>query len=332
MSRSPLLWLAAAVVVVAAAGAIVFLLARDEPVAVATATPSPSPTPEPSPTPIPSPTPEPTPTPTPEPTPTPTPLDEALLDRRVTVLVVGLDRNIDRARAGHEINADTIIVASVSADYSTINTIGFPRDTVDIPLGDGRTWTRKINAIHHHLGPAALRDAVQATLDVPIDYYVAIDMTDLFRIANALDRVEIQVTQPHADPAVDLYISPGIYEFGGNDLLRYVRTRRQGGDYARSARNQQALIAMVRELSAKPRDFDLLAVARSLEGLETDLPLDKLFTVREIIDRSAHAQVTSQVLSPPRFARYAGLDGPRGWVMIANVPEMRAYARAVIGR
>jgi LCP family protein required for cell wall assembly len=332
MSRSPLLWLVAAVLLLAGAGVIVFALTGDEPVAVATPSPSPEPSPTPEPTPTPTPTPEPTPTPTPEPTPTPTPIDEALLDRRVTVLVLGLDRNIDRARAGHEINADTIIVASVSADYSTIHTIGFPRDTVDIPLGDGRTWTRKINAIYHHHGAAALRNAVQATLDIPIDYYVAVDMTDLFRITNALDRVEIEVTQHHADPAVELYIAPGIYEFGGNDLLRYVRTRRQGGDYARSARNQQALIAMVRELADKPHDFDLIALARSLEGLETNLPLDKLFTMREIVERSANARVVPQVLSPPRFARFAGLDGPRGWVMIANVPEMRAYAQATIGR
>jgi hypothetical protein len=39
------------------------------------------------------------------------------------------------------------------------------------------------------------------------------------------------------------------------------------------------------------------------------------------------------VLGPTRFAYFEGFEPgtARGWVMIPNVAEMRAYARALIG-
>ena len=43
------------------------------------------------------------------------------------------------------------------------------------------------------------------------------------------------------------------------------------------------------------------------------------------------ATVTKTVLAPPQFALFTGLDGARGYVQIANVPEMRAYVQYLMG-
>jgi hypothetical protein len=39
------------------------------------------------------------------------------------------------------------------------------------------------------------------------------------------------------------------------------------------------------------------------------------------------------VLSPPSFSLYTGIEPgtSRGWVMIANVAEMRAYVQSLMG-
>lgn len=295
----------------------------------AEATPTPTPTPEPTPTPSPTPEPTPTPTPTPEPTPTPIPIDEALLERRVTVLVVGLDANEDRTRRRMEVNNDAVMVASVEGGQASIAMVGLPRDAVDLPMGDGSTWTRKVNALYRERGLEALRSTMAATLGVPIDYHVAIDMADFGRLVNAMGGVEINVPTRMIDRPIGLDLQPGVQRLSGNDALRFVRTR-VDSDYGRVGRHQQMLEALARTAADPETEVDLIALARSLSSLQTNIPLDLVPTFVELVRRASDAPISTQVLGPPRFTRFQGFDGPRGWVMIPNIAEIRAYAQAVM--
>ena len=125
MSRSRTGQLLAAVVALAVlAAALLFVVLNQGPGA---ASPSPSATVEPT---------------------ASTTLNEEMLSRRLTVLVIGLDSDQARREAGHGVNTDTLMLASVDADQSEVTLISLPRDTVDIPMPDGSTWERKVNAIH----------------------------------------------------------------------------------------------------------------------------------------------------------------------------------------
>jgi anionic cell wall polymer biosynthesis LytR-Cps2A-Psr (LCP) family protein len=118
--------------------------------------------------PTPTPTSTPTPTPTPSPTPTPVPLDQALLGRRVTVLVLGLDS--DPARAGRlPVNSDAMLVASVNAAHNRISLLSMPRDMVDLPLAGGGLYRNKINSLVRTSGIPALEGALETTYRIKID-------------------------------------------------------------------------------------------------------------------------------------------------------------------
>jgi LCP family protein required for cell wall assembly len=329
LGRHRLIAIGAVVILAVAVGGLVFAMSREEPVAVATPSPTPEPTPSPSPTPSPEPTP--TPSPTPVPTPTPIPLNDALLHQRITVLFAGLDANDDRRTRATSFNTDAIVVASIDGAHSQVSTVALPRDTVNLPLANGLTYTAKVNSLYASYGIEGLRGALEATYQIDIDYYVMLDMSDFGRLVTALDGVQVDVPTRMIDYKIGLDLQPGTQILNGNDALRYVRTR-VDTDYGRAGRQQQLVIALVRELLNPPDDIDLLALAGSLGSLETDLPLEDLPTLLEVGRQSIDAEIVSQTLRPPRFALFEGIeDGPRGWVMIPNLAEMRAYVQAVMG-
>lgn len=298
------------VALLAVAAIVAFLLLSSRPVRTA------SPSPIPSGTPI----------PTPEPT-----LDESLLGQRVTVLLVGKDHDATREARGEPLNTDTLILASVNADQSAVTLISVPRDMVDLPRSDGGTWAEKINGLVREEGWEALVDVMETTFEVPIDAYVAIDMDDLAVLVDAAGGVDVDPAAPLADPKVQLSLDAGPQTLGGPTALSYVRTR-VDTDYGRAARQQEVVLDLVGRLADPDADVDLAALIGALDGLETDLPLDKLPTLVELARRAAGATETRQVLGPPDFITFEGDAGDgRGYVLVPDLDAIRAFAAEHLG-
>lgn len=298
-------------------------------------TPTPSPTPEPTPTPTPSPTPRPTPAPTPTPKPTPTPvvINQALLSQQITVLIAGNDSTPDRVANGYGPLTDAMIVASVSSDHSQLTMVALPRDTVDIPLGNGSIWHLKANAIMFSYGMDGLEASLEQTYGVAIDYWIEIQMLDFPRLVDALGGLWINVPYGISDSQIDFSINPGWQRIDGATALSYSRSRYTDSEYARAGRQMQLLTALAHRISLIGGDLDLGQLLALLTTLRTNAPLSDLPTLLQVVGDAADANVSATVLSPPRFALYAGVEpgSSRGWVMVANVAEMRAYVRAVMG-
>ena len=267
--------------------------------------------------------------PTPTPSPTPIPLDEAMLARRFTVLVAGADTSSSRRAAGlTDWNTDALMVISVSADKSRITLMSLPRDTVDMPMADGSIDHRKVNSIAQRLGMEALRGAMANLLGVPIDRYIRVDMDDFSRMVDAVGGIDVDVKTRVSDSKVHLNLSPGPAHLTGAQALGFSRTRFDT-DYGRAARQQQVILALVRKW-LDPSLGSLIGSIQAISSLQTDIGLDELPTLLEIGRRSTSAAVTAIVLKPPRFSLFVGIEpnSSRGWVMIPDVPAIRAYARS----
>jgi LCP family protein required for cell wall assembly len=295
----------------------------------ATGTPSPSTTPVPTleatPTLVPSAV------PTPTSTPAPIPVHEQMLARRFTVLVAGEDTSSYRRAHGVKgWRTDALMVISVSADKSKIAMISLPRDTVDVPMANGVTYHGKVNGISESFGLEALRGAMATLLGVPIDRYIRVDMDDFSWLVDAVGGIDVDVKTQLSDPKVHLRLTPGPTHLDGTQALSFSRTRADS-DYARAARQQQVILALVRKW-LDPGLWAMIGSARLLGSLRTDIRLDELPTLVEIGRRSESAQVSQIVLEPPRFSLFVGFEpnSKRGWVMIPNLPAIRAYARSVL--
>jgi LCP family protein required for cell wall assembly len=308
MSRSTALLLGAAAIIVL--GVIAFLLLSGG-----------EPAPEPSPSP--------TATATVEPSPT-VALNEELLNRRFTVLLVGLDLNEERRAPGVVGNTDALMVASVSADQSQVILVSLPRDTVDIPLTDGTTWSPKINALFAERGIDELVGAMETLYGVPIDGYVTIEMDDFATLVNAVDGVTVNPPEPLSDPPLGLDLQPGEQELDASTVLSYVRTRIDQ-DYGRMGRQQEVITALVARLVDPDTDVDLSELLEGLDSLETDLPLGDLPTLIEIARRTQDASVERVLVQPPDMIVQEGdLGDGRGYVLVPNVEAIRAAVIALI--
>jgi polyisoprenyl-teichoic acid--peptidoglycan teichoic acid transferase len=263
--------------------------------------------------------------------PTPT-LNEALLNRRLTVLVIGIDVNKARAAKGEAANADSLMLASISAGQKSMLLVSVPRDTVDVPLPDGGVWDQKINAIFIEKGVDALVGAMQELFGVPIDGYVKLDMDDFQSLVDAVDGVDVNPEKPLDDPKLGLKLDAGKQHIDAPTALKYVRTR-VDQDYGRAARQQEVVLALVAKLVDPKANVDLGMLLDGLKSLETDLPLEDLPTLVEIARRAADAEVTRQVLQPPDFITFEGDRGDgRGYILQPDVEKIRAFVQGKIGK
>lgn len=312
-TRTQVIAAGAAVVVLAAIFAFLMLGGGDEPAATSSPTPSPSPTEVPG-----SPTPEPT-------------LNQELLGQRLTVLVIGTDSTESRRERGAGVNADTYLLVSVNADQSEVTLISVPRDTTNIPMPDGSTWQRKMNAIWAEQGSEGMVAAIESLLQVPIDAYAELDMGEFISIVDAVGGVTVNPPEPLRDDHLEFEIQPGEQELDGATAQDYVRSR-EDSDYGRAARQQEVLLDLARRFTDPGTEVDIGGLLGGLQSFETTLPMEDLHTIIEIVRRAQDAEVTRQVLGPPEFITYEGdrLDG-RGYILEPDIEAMRAFAAEHIG-
>lgn len=308
-------WLAAATLLVGP---------EPTPAAVATATASPRPSPPPSPTrrPIPSPRPPVAPSPTPAVT---------VDDLNVTILFVGRDFLANRVALGESgMNTDMLIVANIRADGSRIDLVSLPRDSSDVPLGDGSVWGGKINSLRAAMGLPALKQAMAATIGVPIDYYAEMTLDDLARIVDAVGGVTVHLAAPLNDPHLQYSWPAGANWLNGRTAILFARSRYGDNDYARSARNEGLLLALRDGILAG--GYDPVAVLTALPGLDTDIPVTDYPMLLELARSSADAELGLEVFAPPSYTTFVGMAGNRGWISIPNVASIQAYMEGVVAQ
>ena len=285
-----------------------------------------SPSPSPSPTPTASPTASPTPTPTPKPTPSP------LLSRRITILVMGNDSNPSRLARGMGKLTDAIMVLSVNAKHTQVSMISFPRDIVDIPMGDGEVWHQKINSIAYYRGEAAMKQAISTTIAQPINYYIEVNMEDFGRLVNAVHGIDVIVPQTIYDPSIGFYIQAGRRHLNGNQALSYARSRHTTSDWDRDARQQLILTAIIRKLVDPKTKVDIPELYRGLQTLQTDMKASDIAAFIQIARLSAKAKIVGQVMAPPYYAGFTGIEPGtnRGWIQEPDIAAIRRYAKKVL--
>lgn len=296
------------------------------PVAVATATPSPRPTPTPTPRPTRRPTPSPSPTATPSPTPTVT-----VDDLNVTILLVGRDFLSTRVALGESgMNTDMLIVANIHADGSRIDLVSLPRDSSDVPLGDGSVWSGKINSLRAALGLPALKQAMAATIGVPIDYYAEMTLDDLARMVDAVGGVTVSLAAPLHDPHLQYSWPAGASTLNGGTAILFARSRYADSDYARSGRNEVLLLALRDRILAG--GYDPVALLTAMPGLTTDIPAADYPGLLELARTSADAEVGLQVFAPPDYTTFVGIAGARGWISIPHLGAIQGYMAGVVAQ
>ncbi len=185
---------------------------------------------------------------------------------RVNVLLIGVDSGVGRNTA----LTDTMIVASLDPVGETVSLASIPRDMVDVPLPDGRTFRGKINSLVSYVrwhpekfpgakdGQSVLAAALGQLLGLKIDMWAQVNLPGFVDLVDAVGGIDVNVTDGFCDYRYKEYgikgfnITPGRYHFDGEHALGYARIRKAAGesDFTRASR-QQEVIAGLRDRIVK---------------------------------------------------------------------------------
>ena len=226
-----------------------------------------------------------------------------------TVLLLGSDD--DAKFVPERLNTQSMILVRIDPNTKQATMLSIPRDLwVQIP---NQGWG-KISWAYQEGGTQGAIAAVESNFQVHVDDYVWIGLNGLVRLVDKLGGVNLQVTNPVMDnyyPAdlntTDPYgyyrvaVLPGATHMDGVHALQYVRSRHGDarGDFARSERQQQLLLALKAE-AAHLNAADLPSLASAFNGeIKTSIGLDKARALISIANDFSGPSVHRIVLVPP---------------------------------
>ncbi len=163
------------------------------------------------------------------------------------LIILGVDSNMGTHRS------DTIMVASINPLEREAKLVSIPRDTLAFIPGRGLD---KINHAFVFGGVDLSRATASQFLDVPIPYYLTIDIGGLADIIDKLGGITIYVEKKmyYVDYAGDLFVNlkPGLQRLNGREAVGYVRFRHDNeGDIGRIQRQQKFMRALAEELTSR---------------------------------------------------------------------------------
>jgi LCP family protein required for cell wall assembly len=227
-----------------------------------------------------------------------------------TVLLLGSDD--DAKFAPDRVNTQSMILLRVDPTAKQATMLSIPRDLwVPIP----NQGVGKISTAYQLGGASAAIAAVESNFRVHIDDYVWIGLNGLVHVIDRLGGVNLQVTNPVMDDfypsdltvgeyPYDYYrvaVLPGATHLDGVHALQYVRSRHGDvrGDFARSERQQQLLLA-IKAQASHLNVADLPALAGAFNGeIKTSIGVDRLRALLAIANDFNGPNVQRVVLVPP---------------------------------
>jgi LCP family protein required for cell wall assembly len=227
-----------------------------------------------------------------------------------TVLLLGSDD--DSKFAPDRLNTQSMILVRVDPAARQATMLSIPRDLwVPIP-GQG---TGKISWAYQLGGAPGAVAAVESNFKVHIDDYAWIGLNGLVKLIDHLGGVNVVITNPVMD---DFYPSdlsssgdpygyyrvavlPGAVHLDGVHALQYVRSRHGDlrGDFARSERQQQVLLA-IKAQASHLNVADLPTLAGAFNGeIKTSMGLGRVRQVMAMANDIDGSGIHRVVLVPP---------------------------------
>ena len=252
-------------------------------------------------------------------------------EKRVNIVLLGIDQRDDERRRGDPSRTDTIIFVTLDLTNKTAGLLSVPRDLyvtipdIRIPGNGPGPQIDRINTAHFWGdwlkypggGTELLKKTFAYNFGVPIDYYARIDFRGFEKAIDTLGGVTVNVEKPIYDETyptdkdsetMEIYFASGKQTLNGRRALQYVRTRHADNDFARNHRQQQVLAALAQQtlkMDALPKLPSLLSILKS--SFETDMPLVEMLRLgalfkeidaNDIVTQQIDATMVTETITP----------------------------------
>lgn len=232
-----------------------------------------------------------------------------------TILLLGSDKRADGSIAGQR--SDTIMLARVDADRTSVSVVSIPRDSwVEVP-GHGKA---KINAAFSWGGTALAVETIEQLSGVRIDNVAVIDWEGFKRLTDALGGVKIKIPEDTYDAYRKKKWKAGIHQMDGEEALTYVRQRAGliGGDFDRIKRQQHFLRVLAGQTLSAGTLANPVRLYKVLDAVSTNLTVNEDWSAGDI--RSLALSVSTMGAKNLRFTTIpiagTGMEGAQSVVYI----------------
>jgi len=250
------------------------------------------------------------------------------VDGRYNVLLLGGDAGPDRLG----LRPDSISVVSVEASTGKATMVGIPRNLERTPFSEGSplygpfpdgydcgdecliSYLYTYGEEHPDLYPdaeaqgsnpgiEAMRDAVEGTLGITLQYYVLIDMQGFSDLIDALGGIEITVAEElpigiNGGPVVGT-IEAGTQTMDGTTALWYARTRYNMTDYERMVRQRDVQAAVIAQFEPANVLTKFQAVAEAgAQVVRSDVPQAALGYFVDLASKTKDLPIATVELIP----------------------------------
>lgn len=235
-----------------------------------------------------------------------------------SVLLLGVDTgDLGRTEQGR---SDSMMVMTVNPKTNESKIVSIPRDTYTEIVGHGTT--DKINHAYAFGGVAMSVNTVQNLLNIPIDYYVEVNMQGVKDIVDAVDGIDIN--SPLTFNQDGISFTKGPMHLNGEQALAFSRMRYEDptGDYGRQGRQRQVIEAIVKKaatFSTLTNYQDILTAMQN--NMKTNLTFDDMYDIQgkykaaagniEQVQMQGEGQmidnISYQIISQTELARVSGI-------------------------
>ncbi|KAA6447943.1 polyisoprenyl-teichoic acid--peptidoglycan teichoic acid transferase TagU [Bacillus atrophaeus] len=191
----------------------------------------------------------------------------------ISVLIMGVDeRKNDKGRA------DTLIYMTVNPKTKTTEMVSIPRDTYTKIVGKGTM--DKINHSYAYGGTQMAADTVEELLDVPVDYFVKVNMESFKDTVDTLGGITVNSTFAFSYDGHSF--STGNINLNGKEALAYTRMRKEDpkGDFGRQQRQRQVIEGIISKganISSITKFGDMFKVVE--DNMKTNMSFDDMWTI-----------------------------------------------------
>lgn len=209
--------------------------------------------------------------------------------RPVSILLLGTDTGaLGRDYKGR---TDTMMIMTLNPQKKTTTIVSLPRDMkVDLP-GYPDESPAKINAAYTFGGVKESVKVVHQHFNIPIDYYVLVNMGGLEKAINQVGGVDVKSPLTFTYGGVS-FKKGTTYHLNGKNALKFSRMRYDDpqGDYGRQQRQRLIITALLKKSISYKTVLNRQFLKSIADSSQTDLTFKNMVTLAKDY-RQANAKV-----------------------------------------
>ncbi|MBS4190174.1 LytR family transcriptional regulator [Bacillus sp. FJAT-49705] len=204
-------------------------------------------------------------------------VEEIILEKQepFSVLMLGVDEREDDSG-----RSDSIIVLTINSNQNSVKMLSIPRDTRTEIVGYGKK--DKINHSYAFGGIKMAMETVENFLDIPIDYYIQINMEGFKDIVDAVGGITVNNDLDFTYGGV--HFPKGEITLNGEKALLFSRMRYEDlrGDAGRQLRQRQIIEAIIKEGASLSSLTNYNQVFNALgNNIKTNLNFDEMVEIQK---------------------------------------------------